>query len=397
MNAIHKAYQVLGLDPGAPFEAVRKRYKRLAFIWHPDRMTNDEGRHEAEEELKMINHHFDALRTHFDRGHREGAGCECQPTSTSSREWNTSSASTGTSSQQSHDWEAEQKSKQGEEARRAREERCRQEQQAAWKAQQDRQAAEAAKNAMQGAEQIRLRHQQEQLRWRIAAAIALTYLLVLASSWLIGGAKQFIAGIQTVGQSQPTKNATATPGSSEEPEAVSTTNTSAGTDSYLPPEYHIPGKDFAWCRKFYDEEGRRLHERQEQERLQDISNAKNEIDRHQKAIDACNSSIADIQVKLWDPDISSFDKQKLQVLLEFRQITLAAEKTGLQSAQEKLRDLETARPAQTAPLHCSKYGENQLASPATQTPLVGGFFGDHRLNSASRVYDCRTCTGNGNG
>ena len=50
MNELHKAYHALGMEPGAQFEIVKRRYRRLALVWHPDRMTNAEAKREAEEE-----------------------------------------------------------------------------------------------------------------------------------------------------------------------------------------------------------------------------------------------------------------------------------------------------------------------------------------------------------
>jgi hypothetical protein len=379
MNKIHKAYQVLGIEDGTPFEAVKTRHKQLAFVWHPDRMTSNERRREADDELKKINQHFDILKAHFERQHRSGPGCECQPNTVSAQERNPASASSGATSRRRREWEAEQKRKQEEKVHRAREERDRQEQQAAWKAHEERQAAERAKKAMEEVDQLRHRQQQRLIRWRIAAAIALAYLLVLASSWLIAGAKNFIAGIQAAtGQSQSTKSETVTPSSSDAPEVVtSTPDTSTDTGAYLPPQYHIPGKDLSWCRIFYEEEGRRLQERQEQERMQDISGAKNEIDHHQKAIDACNSSIAEIQAKLWNPDISYFEKQRLQKLIEFRESTLAAEHAGLRSAQDKLNHLKTAE---------SRQPSLRPDIPRERATLRGGFFSDGQLKHTAIQY-----------
>jgi uncharacterized protein YjbI with pentapeptide repeats len=66
MSELEKCYKVLGLEPGASLEEVNQAYKDLAFIWHPDRIPEDNRRlrQKAEERLKEINHARDQLRSH---------------------------------------------------------------------------------------------------------------------------------------------------------------------------------------------------------------------------------------------------------------------------------------------------------------------------------------------
>jgi len=66
MSDLEKSYKVLGLEPGASLEEVNQAYKDLAFIWHPDRIPQDNPRlrQKAEERLKEINHARDQLRSH---------------------------------------------------------------------------------------------------------------------------------------------------------------------------------------------------------------------------------------------------------------------------------------------------------------------------------------------
>ena len=79
MSDLHKAYIDLGLEPGASLEAILLRYKRLIMVWHPDRMPNDAGKHDADEELKKINNAKDVLKQHFDSGeHRDSGACACR-------------------------------------------------------------------------------------------------------------------------------------------------------------------------------------------------------------------------------------------------------------------------------------------------------------------------------
>jgi hypothetical protein len=77
MSEIHKALAIFGLDPGASQDAIQRRYKRLIMVWHPDRFPNEDGKKDAEEELKKINNANDVLKKHFATGHR-ASGCECQ-------------------------------------------------------------------------------------------------------------------------------------------------------------------------------------------------------------------------------------------------------------------------------------------------------------------------------
>jgi uncharacterized protein YjbI with pentapeptide repeats len=65
MNDLDQCYRVLGLEPGASLAEVNQAYKDLAFIWHPDRVPEDNKRlrHKAQEKLKEINQARDQLRS----------------------------------------------------------------------------------------------------------------------------------------------------------------------------------------------------------------------------------------------------------------------------------------------------------------------------------------------
>ena len=64
MNDLDRCYRLLGLEPGASLEEVNQAYKDLAFIWHPDRIPQDNLRlhQKAQVKLKEINHARDRLR-----------------------------------------------------------------------------------------------------------------------------------------------------------------------------------------------------------------------------------------------------------------------------------------------------------------------------------------------
>lgn len=76
-------YKVLDLKPGASLDMVDQAYKDLAFIWHPDRIPeeNQRLRKIAEEKLKEINQARDKLRSLL-RG--QAAAKSTQRSSTSS-------------------------------------------------------------------------------------------------------------------------------------------------------------------------------------------------------------------------------------------------------------------------------------------------------------------------
>ncbi|NET59420.1 MAG: DnaJ domain-containing protein [Symploca sp. SIO2E6] len=65
MNNLDQYYRLLELEPGASLEEVNQAYKDLAFIWHPDRIPEDNHRlrQKAEEKLKEINLAREQLRS----------------------------------------------------------------------------------------------------------------------------------------------------------------------------------------------------------------------------------------------------------------------------------------------------------------------------------------------
>ncbi|AMW29012.1 MULTISPECIES: pentapeptide repeat-containing protein [Arthrospira] len=64
-SELNHCYRVLELQPGASLEVVDRAYKDLAFIWHPDRIPEDNQRLRqlAEDKLKEINQARDKLRS----------------------------------------------------------------------------------------------------------------------------------------------------------------------------------------------------------------------------------------------------------------------------------------------------------------------------------------------
>jgi tetratricopeptide (TPR) repeat protein len=52
---INRAYEVLGLIPGASQEEIKRAYRQLIRIWHPDSIADPVKKLEAEERTKIIN------------------------------------------------------------------------------------------------------------------------------------------------------------------------------------------------------------------------------------------------------------------------------------------------------------------------------------------------------
>lgn len=60
-------YAVLGLEPGADMETIKKAYRRLSMKYHPDKVSHlgDEFRSVAEEKMKEINSAYDYFKKKF--------------------------------------------------------------------------------------------------------------------------------------------------------------------------------------------------------------------------------------------------------------------------------------------------------------------------------------------
>ena len=62
IDALDRAYAIIGVPRGAHTHDVRQQYKRLVRIWHPDRWMNDPIAHaEATSRLRLINDAYATL------------------------------------------------------------------------------------------------------------------------------------------------------------------------------------------------------------------------------------------------------------------------------------------------------------------------------------------------
>lgn len=200
MNALHRAFQVLGLEPGTAFPQVKKRYRRLVVVWHPDRMNNEEARREAEEELKKINNAFDNLKKHFDSQHTIEPGCSCQPIAASNTSSSHSNSNPGSSRTRSSKAEAWEKAKREAEAaaKKRSEERARQqaEEQAQRETEQAARRAAEFQTTVNEALDNEALWKEERLRWRFAAGLFLTFFALIGFCWLGCGARALSKNIE---------------------------------------------------------------------------------------------------------------------------------------------------------------------------------------------------------
>ncbi|MEH2094682.1 J domain-containing protein [Nostoc sp.] len=60
---INDAYEILGLEPGASKAQVKRAYRQLVKIWHPDRFVDQKQKQEAEEKIKSINVAYNKLKS----------------------------------------------------------------------------------------------------------------------------------------------------------------------------------------------------------------------------------------------------------------------------------------------------------------------------------------------
>lgn len=60
---LNHAYEILGLETGASQAQVKRAYRQLVKIWHPDRFLEQKQKQEAEEKIKSINAAYNKLKS----------------------------------------------------------------------------------------------------------------------------------------------------------------------------------------------------------------------------------------------------------------------------------------------------------------------------------------------
>ena len=187
---LQKAYFVLGLEPGAPLDKITRRHKRLIMVWHSDRFPTEDGKKDAEEELKQINNAKDNLKSHFEKSHKASGPCACKPSAAGSTQHTyQSGARTGQgpgpgpgkrkTTQETNREEAEAQRRSKERQQKAAEEAAEKERQ--------RQAAASAtatqQTTQQAAEQTKLLDD-ERLRWKVSLCIGAAWIGLSLFGWI---------------------------------------------------------------------------------------------------------------------------------------------------------------------------------------------------------------------
>ncbi|HEY9784239.1 MAG TPA: J domain-containing protein [Candidatus Obscuribacterales bacterium] len=322
----------------------------LVMVWHPDRMQNAAGRLEAEEELKRINNAFDVLKNHFERDHKAGALCACQPAPTPGSQTQAdsthrrSSQAAGGAYSQTSDPEAEARRRQEERQRKAEEDARRAAAEAARKTAEQQQAADAAKRATEDALKQAHALNEDRLRWRLAMAGLTALAAILIFGWAGMAARNCIKDLQKNWQ-QPHQENPTTPQSSSPNNADSPAPPAGDPDNpYIPLQYRFPGGNPSTWRKFMEQEERKQRARDDEQRRQDIYFTKLAIDRNLKIIDHCNNTIAQLEAKIADPYISDVERNKLIDYRDFQRQNLEAAQRELAVEQDKLQQLEGSAP-----------------------------------------------------
>lgn len=340
MNELHKAYQALGLEPGAAFDIIKRRYRRLALVWHPDRMSSADAKREAEEELKKINNNFEKLKKHFESEHKSGPSCRCQPAAAGpppNNSRNKTADQNNSSSSSSERSEAERKRQEEEASRKrtAERERKEAEAEAARRAAQAAQSAQQKQQATEEAINNEALRKEEALRWKFTLLIAVTFVTLVGYCWIGCAARDLVhwSGKQWDDFQSQFKPKQEVPSA---PPSYAPQEPSQPYEPYIPPYEKFPGGNPTSWTQYHNEHTERRKAEEEKQRQQDIYFAKLQIDRAQKAIDQCSHDIAQLELKLADPTISEIEKNKLRETHDFQQRNLNSALTELREAQDKL-------------------------------------------------------------
>ncbi len=374
MNELHKAYAVLGLEPGSSMDSIMRRYKRLIMVWHPDRAPSPGHKEFAEEELKKINNAKDVLTKHFgaNGGHR-ATGCDCQPGAGAAASAGSRSSSGGTggpgpnyhrSKTADDKYQEEQAAKKRDAERRAREEA-----EANAKRQQEQYKQQSTQQSMESAMQQQAALRDEKLRWQISIGLIIAFVALEIFGTMAIGAKAWWKDMTWKWQNQQSSNKPPdTPSPSVDPNISTNTGTS---NTYIPPYYQTPGGNQETWQQEQARREKEQKERDQKQHDQDVYFTRLEIDKYEKVIEHCNSELTKLEMQIADPNVSEYEKSKLRDMRDFRQKNLAEGQDGLKYAREKLAKLTGEVPTQMAPSVVSPHsaplipgGSSPFAPPA---------------------------------
>lgn len=68
-NEIKQCYQILEVSLGASFQEIKKAYRELCFVWHPDRFSEEQTdlKNKAHEKLQKINNAYQLLKEYHQK------------------------------------------------------------------------------------------------------------------------------------------------------------------------------------------------------------------------------------------------------------------------------------------------------------------------------------------
>lgn len=372
MNELHKAYAVLGLEPGSSMESIMRRYKRLIMVWHPDRAPTQEHKEFAEEELKKINNAKDLLTKHFNGAHK-ASGCECQPGQASTAGAKGSAgASAGPGPRYHRSKTAEEKQREDEAARNRDAERKRKEQEEARQKQANEEyQKKQAQQSMQSAMQQQSALKDEKLRWQISIGIIVAFIGLEFFGWMAIGMKDWWHDFTWKWQrDHPSSDA------GSKPDIGTNTGTDTGTTTsapYVPPYDRTPGGTTTTWQQDQAQRDKEQKERDQKQHDQDIYFAKLEVDKYEKAIEHSQTTIAQLEAQIANPEISGVERNKLVDYQNFQRKCLADSQESLKYAQQKLNQLQ-GNTESTIPPIVSPLTGNEPGIPLVPIPERKSFF-----------------------
>ncbi len=393
MNDLHKAYNVLGLEPGTSLEAILRRYKRLIMVWHPDRFPTEDAKKDAEEELKKINNAKDKLKDHFDNGgHKASGPCACKAEQAGARSQTEGTysghSSAGPGPGQRRKTTEEQQREEEAAKRRSEERRRQQETEAQQKAEQQAkaQAQASQQQAFQQAMQYDQEHRHDALRWKISVACGALSILLMVIAIAVGAIESGIIAAQNA-MLTTHEEAEASGKRSDEWSKYIDDRQKVATQVLRRPVSMMEAADWKppyssadpsadpISREFY-QSVTQAEQQQQKQHDQDIYAGKMQVDKYEKMIEHCNSELTQIEIKIADPTISGDERNKLINLRDFRRQNLQEAQAGLQDSRQKLRELLGANPPQLlSPLNTTLFNTDRSGIPLVPLPSRDGVGG----------------------
>jgi len=369
MNDLHKAYSILGLEPGSSMESIQRRYKRLIMVWHPDRFQNAEGKSDAEEELKKINNAKDLLAKHFAGGHKDAGACDCR-SSGDEAQYQRAPGSTGPGrkAKSTDDIFREEQAAKQRDAERSEE--------AKQKA--ERTAQQEHEQTVKTAFTQESERNTESLRWKIsigsAAAFVLLMFLPVIADFV---APPIMAGQNVVygehGESEKSKQVAADwQNYQKDKEQVAATLMPSGasidTSNWRPPFISSSADADSLSRSAYQQLVVKVEE-QKKHHAMDVYQARSEVDRYEKAIARSQSVLAEAEAKLAEPNISINEQRFALADQDNHRKYLQENQENLKLAQQRLAELEGESPGAVpveprfGPASAPLYQQQQTAVP----------------------------------